>query len=102
MKLTKDTSTLVLQFVCARVQRARVSLLPRQMTVGEQESTAPGVPSRPEFLSALTSCTWFKLCLGSDRTKHSGKDPAMGGIKRVPVNKTAQARGIENRGLADI
>ena len=31
----------------------------------------------------------FGHCPNSDRTKHSGKDPAMGGIQRIPVDKTA-------------
>ena len=33
--------------------------------------------------------TRFGHCPNSDRTKHSGKDPAMGGIQRIPVDKTA-------------
>ena len=43
----------------------------------------------------------FELCPNSDRTKHSGKNPAMDGIQRVPVDKTAQSRRVENGGLTD-
>jgi hypothetical protein len=44
----------------------------------------------------------FGHCPNSDRTKHSGKDPAMRGIQRVPIDKTAQSRRVENGSLADI
>lgn len=48
------------------------------------------------------SCARLSFSRGGDRSQHSGKDPAMDGIQRIPVDKTSQARGVENGSLADI
>jgi len=51
---------------------------------------------------ASGSLTCFKLASDGDRTKHSGENPAMDRIQRVPVDKTTQARRVENGSLVDI
>ena len=51
--------------------------------------------------SVLPSCASLQLRTDSDRTKHASKNPAMDRIERIPVNETAQTRGIEKGRLTN-